>query len=212
MFNILICYNFDLLHKNTWLISAASYLKKEISNSEDSVLYIHTLVTRVVLRLEFRLHRFYASPVLPDRMLSCRLPSIACVRPVFSKIIHYPNHNTNPYPGKRIIHYPNRNTNPFPGKRMTIQWARRPRKHLPSRATNNDKCYICNRYGHFARDCPDIAEAGPVSHRSPPRSSGRGRGRGRRSPYRGRGGHSPRRRSNSRSPRRRSRSPYSYRR
>ncbi|XP_063687293.1 uncharacterized protein LOC134820694 [Bolinopsis microptera] len=98
------------------------------------------------------------------------------------------------------------------GKRMTIQWARRPRKHLPSRATNNDKCYICNRYGHFARDCPDIAEAGPVSHRSPPRSSGRGRGRGRRSPYRGRGGYSPRRRSNSRSPRRRSRSPYSYRR
>ena len=134
--------------------------------------------------------------VLYFRTVCCHVDSLACVTPVFSKIIHYPNRNTNPYPGKR----------------MTIQWARRPRKHLPSRATNNDKCYICNRYGHFARDCPDIAEAGPVSHRSPPRSSGRGRGRGRRSPYRGRGGHSPRRRSNSRSPRRRSRSPYSYRR
>lgn len=94
------------------------------------------------------------------------------------------------------------------GKRMTIQWARRPRKHLPSRATSNDKCYICNRYGHFARDCPDIADAGSVSRRSPPRSSYRGR----RSPYRGRADYSPRRRSSSRSPRRRSRSPYSYRR
>lgn len=80
---------------------------------------------------------------------------------------------------------------------MTIQWARRPRKHLPSRATTNDKCYICNRYGHFARDCPDIGTAAPV-RRSPPRYRG-GRGR------RGREGYSPRRRSYS--PRRRSNSP-----
>ena len=75
MFSILICYNFDLLHKNTWLISAASYFKKKFQILK-ILYYIHTLVTRVVLCLDFRLHRFYASPVLPDRMLSCRVPSM----------------------------------------------------------------------------------------------------------------------------------------
>jgi len=91
------------------------------------------------------------------------------------------------------------------GKRMTVQWARRPRKHLPSRAKSSDKCYICNGWGHFARDCPDIGRAksrSPQRRRSPPRSSYRRSSRSprRRSP-------SPRRRSRSPSPRRRSRSP-----
>lgn len=96
------------------------------------------------------------------------------------------------------------------GNRIIVEWAKGEkgaRRERSERDRDSDSCFICQKSGHWARDCPDRDRRKDRDHRSSRRSPRRSRSRSR-SPRRRYSRSPARKRSRSRSPKRRdSRSP-----